>query len=69
MSVHDTHTCPSCGSERYGVKDSRPAKVGEAMFIRRRRHCARCNHRESPLEIPETLAKIADLADLMRELK
>ena len=44
-------------------------RLHTATVIRRRRHCARCNHRESTLEIPEELAKIADLADLIRELE
>lgn len=68
MNQYDTHSCPSCGSDRYGVKDSRPAKLGEATVTRRRRSCSRCGHRESTLEIPEGLVKIADLAELMREL-
>lgn len=69
MNVYDTHACPSCGSDRYGVKDSRPAKLGKAQVIRRRRVCSHCGHRESTLEIPEALAKIAELADLMEELE
>lgn len=66
---HDTHHCPVCGSARYAVKDSRPIKIGEAIWTRRRRSCSHCGHRENTWEVPESLAKIADLADLMQEIQ
>ena len=48
---------------------TRRQKCGAAVFVRRRRSCSKCGHRESTWEIPQELAKLAMLDELMAELE
>lgn len=68
MSAYDTAKCPCCGSERYGVKDSRQSQVGPATIVKRRRVCSTCKHREMTWEISQELGQAALLDELMAEL-
>jgi len=68
-NAHDTFHCPNCQSERYGTTSTRRQKCGAAVFVRRRRSCSTCGHRESTWEIPQELAKLAMLDELMAELE
>ncbi len=45
--------CPFCGDQESKVIDSRHSEDG--LSIRRRRECARCQHRFTTYEVVETL--------------
>jgi transcriptional regulator NrdR family protein len=44
---HGSFLCPSCGTGKGQVKDSRPTEAG----IRRRRVCMSCRHRWTTMEM------------------
>lgn len=55
--------CPACGARDVYVIDSREHGDG----IRRRRKCARCDHRWNTLEVPEqVLLELVHVVDRLR---
>lgn len=57
--------CPQCGSEDTGVVDSRLTEEGKA--VRRRRECAKCEHRFTTFERQEAASIIVVKRDGTRE--
>lgn len=58
--------CPKCAEWNLKVIDSRPAKIGAAHAIKRRRCCGSCNYRFSTFEVCEEQIKTTRAAPFER---
>ena len=59
------HRCPSCGSHKHQVRDSRPYEA----TVRRRRACLDCGERWATFEVSEAAyAALTDLDGLLQRV-